>query len=32
MSVAVPDFCLVLLLGSSPVAMADFAARHFAAG
>lgn len=29
MSVAVPDFCLVLLLGSSPVAMADFAARHF---
>jgi protein phosphatase len=32
MNVAVPDFCLVLLVGSSPVAMADFAARHFGAG
>jgi len=32
MSIAVPDFCLVLLLGSSPAAMADFAARQFAPG
>ena len=32
MSIVVPDFCLVLLLGSSPAAMADFAARHFGAG
>jgi protein phosphatase len=29
MRIEVPDFCLVLLLGSSPAAMADFAARHF---
>jgi protein phosphatase len=29
MSIAVPDFCLVLLLGSSPAAMAEFAARKF---
>ena len=32
MRIEVPDFCLVLLLGSSPVAMADFATRHFRAG
>ncbi|MEO8651628.1 MAG: metallophosphoesterase [Hyphomicrobiaceae bacterium] len=32
MSVAVPDFCLVLLLGSSAAAMADFAARNFGSG
>jgi protein phosphatase len=32
MSIVVPDFCLVLLLGSSPAAMADFAARQFAPG
>ena len=32
MSIAVPDFCLVLLLGSSAAAMADFAARNFGSG
>ena len=30
MRITVPDFCLVLLLGSSASATADFAARHFA--
>jgi protein phosphatase len=32
MRVEVPDSCLVLLLGSSPAAMADFAARQFGPG
>ncbi len=32
MKIALPDFCLVLLLGSSPSATADFAAQHFAPG
>jgi protein phosphatase len=32
MRIAVPDFCLVLLLGSWRPALADFAARHFGAG
>jgi protein phosphatase len=31
MRIAVPDFCLVLLLGSSDAAAAAFAAQHFAA-